>query len=210
MYIWRCFNPFIYISPSKLLVSSGFWFTLHNCEIYYLSAVTIILIPLLQTNFHQDQDLHSGRAYSSFLNKFFLSGSLFTLRPYPIILAEVTIYPAALSHNISRCHHLPYKIYALFWLVSRPLFTPGHWVYAMIYHIREQVYKFLPRVGLFYRTPAGYTAKEKTRRKGNRGYQGLLFVAQQPSPPLPPLPTHAPRACWIAWGRVIRTRLPPP
>ncbi len=55
---------------------------------------------------------------------------------------------------------------------------------------------------------AGHTAKKKTRRKGNRGYQGLLFVAQQPSPPPPP--THAPRAYWIGWGCVIRTHPPPP
>ncbi len=60
----------------------------------------------------------------------------------------------------------------------------------------------------FYRTPAGCTAKEKTRRKRNRGYQGLLSVAQQPSPPSPPPPPHTPRAFWAAWGCVIRT--PPP
>jgi hypothetical protein len=46
----------------------------------------------------------------------------------------------------------------------------------------------------FYRTPAGYTAKKKTRRKRNRGYQGLLSVAQQTSPsPSPSPPIHTAR-----------------
>jgi hypothetical protein len=43
----------------------------------------------------------------------------------------------------------------------------------------------------FYRTPAGYTAEKKTRRKRNRGYQGLLSVAHQPLPPSPFLPHTA-------------------
>jgi hypothetical protein len=33
------FNPFISITPSKPLMSSGSWLTLHYCDIYYLSAV---------------------------------------------------------------------------------------------------------------------------------------------------------------------------
>ena len=33
------FNPFISITPSKPLMSSGSWLTLHNCEIFYLLAV---------------------------------------------------------------------------------------------------------------------------------------------------------------------------
>ena len=32
-------NPFISITPSKPLMSSGSWLTLHNCEIFYLLAV---------------------------------------------------------------------------------------------------------------------------------------------------------------------------
>jgi hypothetical protein len=32
-------NPFISITPSKPLISSGSWLTLQNCDIYYLSAV---------------------------------------------------------------------------------------------------------------------------------------------------------------------------
>jgi hypothetical protein len=67
----------------------------------------------------------------------------------------------------------------------------------------------LPR-GNFYRTPARCTAKEKERRKRNRGYQGLLAVAQQPSPPLPPSPpTHAARLLGCL-GPVIRTQVPSP
>ncbi len=58
---------------------------------------------------------------------------------------------------------------------------------------------------IFHRTPAGYTAKKKTRRKRNRGCQKLLSVARQPLP-LPPLPPpHTPHACCTAWGCVIRT-----
>ena len=45
--------------------------------------------------------------------------------------------------------------------------------------------------GIFYRTPAGYTAKKKTRRKRNRSYQGLLSVAHQPLPPPPSSPHTA-------------------
>ncbi len=33
------FNPFISITPSKPLMPSGSWLTLHNYEISYLSAV---------------------------------------------------------------------------------------------------------------------------------------------------------------------------
>ncbi len=32
-------NPFISITPSKPLISSGSWLTLHNCEIFYLLPV---------------------------------------------------------------------------------------------------------------------------------------------------------------------------
>jgi hypothetical protein len=89
-----------------------------------------------------------GGLTADFLTQFILSGSLFTLRPYPTILAEVTIYPGwrgegaymliflpinfirvtiyltTLSHNISKGHYLPCNT-ALFWLVSRPLITLG-------------------------------------------------------------------------------------
>ncbi len=64
---------------------------------------------------------------------------------------------------------------------------------------------------IFHRTPAGYTAKEKTRRKRNKGYQGLLSVARQPLPPLP-LSPHTARLLHCL-GCVIRTgweEAPPP
>ncbi len=132
------FNPFISITPSKQLMSSGSWLTLHNCKIFYLLSVnydpaTTDLI-LSGSIFTQGQ----GRgAHSWFLNPFILSGSLFTLCSYPTILAEVIIYPgwwgegayrlifltiyfirvtiylAKLSHNISRGHYLPCNTYCL-------------------------------------------------------------------------------------------------
>ncbi len=76
-------------------------------------------------------------AHCWFFNPFILSGLLFTLRPYPTILAEVTIYPGGrgegayrliflpinfirvtnylmtLAHNISRGHYLPCSTYCL-------------------------------------------------------------------------------------------------
>ncbi len=64
---------------------------------------------------------------------------------------------------------------------------------------------------IFYRTPAGYTAKKKTRRKRNRGCWGLLSVAHQPLPPLPLPPTHrAPAALPGAALSGLAERRPPP
>ena len=139
------FNPFISITPSKPLMSSGSWLTLHYCDIYYLSAVNydpvttdiifirvsiypgtgkgglqLILKPIyLPCNLppqYWQRSLFTqggwGRVFSgNFPTHLFLSGSLFTLRHQPTILAEVTINPARFT--------------ALFWLVSRPLFTLG-------------------------------------------------------------------------------------
>ncbi len=64
---------------------------------------------------------------------------------------------------------------------------------------------------IFYRTPAGYTAKKKTRRKRNRGCQELLSVAHQPLPPPPPSPPHrAPAALPGAALSGLAERRPPP
>jgi hypothetical protein len=87
-------NPFISITPSKPLMSSGSWLTLHNCEIFYLSAVnydpaTTNLI-FIRVNIYPGPG-EGGSRLIFYL--FILSGSLFTLGPYPTILAEVTIYP---------------------------------------------------------------------------------------------------------------------
>ncbi len=67
----------------------------------------------------------------------------------------------------------------------------------------------------FYRTPAGYTADRKTRRKRNMGCYGLLSASCHPSPP--PLTYHpppTPSICRTACGHVIRIRWlresPPP
>jgi hypothetical protein len=61
---------------------------------------------------------------------------------------------------------------------------------------------------IFYRTPAGYTAKKKTRRKRNRGCQGLLSVAHQSLPPPPP--HRAPAALPGAELSGLAERRPPP
>jgi hypothetical protein len=131
-------------------MTSGSWVTLHNFEIYYLSAVnydlTTIDLTCIRVNIYLgpgegDLQLISkplyviwvtiyalalphninrrhylprrpGKgAYSRFSKPFSLFVSLFTPRPYPTILA--------------RGHYYPARFTALFWLVSRPLFTIG-------------------------------------------------------------------------------------
>jgi hypothetical protein len=67
---------------------------------------------------------------------------------------------------------------------------------------------------IFHRTPTGYTAERKTRRKRNRGCYGLLSIPRQPSsPPTSPPPPHrasvtppAATLSGLAEGRL----LPPP
>ncbi len=65
-------------------------------------------------------------ACSLFYNPFILSRSLFTPRPCPAILIEVTIYPLRFTE--------------LFWLEWRSLFTLGPWAFAIILqtHKRQQ------------------------------------------------------------------------
>jgi hypothetical protein len=62
----------------------------------------------------------------------------------------------------------------------------------------------LLRAGFFHRTPAGYTAERKTRRKRNMGCYELLSVSCHPSPPPLLLPLPTPRICRTACGHVIR------
>jgi hypothetical protein len=87
-------------------MSSGSWLALHNGEIYYLSAVNCDLqnidIIFIRVSF-------CPRPERLIFDPSILSWSLFTLQPYPTIIAEVTIYPARFA--------------ALFWIVSGPLFT---------------------------------------------------------------------------------------
>jgi hypothetical protein len=81
---------------------SGFQLTLNNCDIYYLSAVnydsTTADLIFTRVNITQGQGWETN---SSFLNPFSLLGSLFTLRPDPTILAEVTIYPGGRGKGFS-------------------------------------------------------------------------------------------------------------
>jgi hypothetical protein len=93
-WIPRLLNPFISITPSEPLMSSGSWFTLHNCMISYLSAdnyvsVTTALI-FIKVN------IYPGPR----------EGGL-QLIYHPIYFIRVTFHPAALPHNISRGHYLP-------------------------------------------------------------------------------------------------------
>ncbi len=69
VWLWNILWGYRFKSPSKPLMSSGSWLTMHNCEIYYLSAV------------------NSDPTITDLI----LSGSLFTLRPYP--------------HNTNRGHN---------------------------------------------------------------------------------------------------------
>jgi hypothetical protein len=72
----------------------------------------------------------------------------------------------------------------------------------------------------FYRTPAGYTADRKTRRKRNMGCYGLLSASCHPSPPPstfpPPHTAHLshhlrPRyQDWLAEGDPPLSHIPPP
>jgi hypothetical protein len=89
-----CFNPFISITPSKPLLSSGSWLTLHNYEIFYLLAInydpaTTDLI-FIRVNIYPGP----GEGNSQLLSQLFQ-------------FIRVTIYPVALPHNISRSCYLP-------------------------------------------------------------------------------------------------------
>ncbi len=115
-------NPFISITPSKPIMSSWIWLTLHNCcEIYYLSAVnydlatTVQYLPrardgglqLILTHLCYQGTIYSvilpyniGRgegAYCQFFNLFIFSWS--------------PCGPTALPHYISSGRYSPCKIY---------------------------------------------------------------------------------------------------
>jgi hypothetical protein len=75
-------------------MSSGFCLTLHNCMIYYLSAVNYD--PVTTALIFIRVNIYPGPGEGGLqliITPFILSESLFTLQPYPRILAEVTIYP---------------------------------------------------------------------------------------------------------------------
>ncbi len=90
----KSFNPFIFITLSMPLMSSGSWLTLHNCMIFNLLAVnydpaTTNLI-FIKVNIYPGPG--EGGSQPIFL---------------PIHFIRVTIYPVSLPHNISRGHYLP-------------------------------------------------------------------------------------------------------
>jgi hypothetical protein len=52
-------NPFIYFTPSRPLISSGSWLTLHNCDFLFISSK---IWPCdYRSNFHQGQYLPRAR-----------------------------------------------------------------------------------------------------------------------------------------------------
>jgi hypothetical protein len=91
-FVW--INPFISITPSKPLMLSGSWLTLHNCEIFYLLAVNYDLATTDLIFIRVNICPGPGEG-----------GSLLIFQPIHFI--RVTIYPAFLPHNISRGHYLP-------------------------------------------------------------------------------------------------------
>ena len=93
-------NPLISITPSKPLMSSGSWLTLHNCEFFYLLAVNYD--PATTDLIFIRVNIYPGPGEG---------GSLLIFLPIHFI--RVTIYPASLPHNISRGHYLPCNTYCL-------------------------------------------------------------------------------------------------
>ncbi len=87
-------NPFISITPSKPLISSGSWLTLHNYDIYYLSAAKYD--PATTDLIFIRINIYPGPG----------EGDL-QLISEPVYFIRVIIYPAAFLHNISRGHYLP-------------------------------------------------------------------------------------------------------
>jgi hypothetical protein len=69
-------------------MSSGSWLTLHNCEIYYLLAVNYDPAPTYLIFIRVNIYPGPGEGDSQLIYK-------------PMNFIRVTVYPAALSHNIS-------------------------------------------------------------------------------------------------------------
>ena len=111
------FNPFISITPSKPLMSSGFWLTLHYCDIYYLSAVNYD--PVTTDLIFIRVSIYPGTG----------KGGL-QLILKPIYFIRVTIYPATFPHNISRGHYLPRGVEGgCFLVIFQPIyFYQGHYL----------------------------------------------------------------------------------
>jgi hypothetical protein len=101
----------------------------------------------------------------------------------------------------------------LYSLTKSDLNSPKDMTLTFLY---EMIFVLHCYVWNIYRTPAGYTADRKTRRKRDMSCYGLLSAASHPPLPPPPLPTSP--VCRTACGHVIRIRglresprpLPPP
>jgi hypothetical protein len=96
-------------------MSSGSWLTLYNCEIFYLLAVnydpaTTDLI-FIRVNIYPGPGEGGSRLIS-----------------YPVHFIRVTIYPAALPHNINRGHYLPRGGGGLQANIPNHLFYQGHYL----------------------------------------------------------------------------------
>jgi hypothetical protein len=103
-------NPFISITPSKPLMSSGSWLTLHYCDIYYLSAVNYD--PVTTNLIFIRVSIYPGPG----------KGGL-QLILKPIYFIRVTIYPATFPHNIGRGHYLPRGVGGgCFLVISQPIY----------------------------------------------------------------------------------------
>jgi hypothetical protein len=143
-------------------MSSGSWLTLHNCEIYYLSAVnydpvTTALIfirvsiypwpgeggfQLICQPFYFIRVIINPAALPHNISRgHYLPGQwgegVYCQIFETIYFIRVTTHylPCSLStqyHNISRVFYLPCKIYCLVWLASRPLFTLSILAFVMI------------------------------------------------------------------------------
>jgi hypothetical protein len=112
-----CFNPFISITPSKPLMSSGSWLTLHFFDIYYLSAVNYD--PVTSDLIFIRVSIYPGPG----------KGGL-QLILKPIYFIRVTIYPATFPHNISRGPYLPRRMGGgCFLVIFQPIyFYHGHYL----------------------------------------------------------------------------------
>ncbi len=108
----------ISITHGNPFLSSRSLLTLHNCEIHYLSAVNYD--PVKTDLIFIRVNIYPGQLI---FNPFILSGSLFTLRPFPAIQQEATTHTQRGGGR---------GLTADFLLVLRPLFTFGPWTFSMI------------------------------------------------------------------------------
>ncbi len=126
-------TPFIPITFSKPLLSSGSWLTLHNCEIYYVSAVIYdhqgqylpgamqgLTANFLTHSFYQRNYLARRLTPLYYQRSLFIQEGRGRWLPADFsthLFIWVTAQPEALPLNISRGHYLPCEIYCLFLLV---------------------------------------------------------------------------------------------